>query len=68
MDQVFSVSPAQVAALSVWQLAQGVGTFNDAVAEGVMNLKVWLRTFTFAMVCSIWGMWHDTHSLPALPA
>ena len=34
---------------------------------GVMNSNVWLRTFTFAIVCSIFGMWQATHSLPALP-
>ena len=29
-----------------------------------MNLNVWLRTLTSAMVCSIFGMWQATHSLP----
>ena len=33
-----------------------------------MNANVWLRTLTLAIVCSIFGMWHATHSLPALPA
>src|SRR5262249_23098355 len=34
---------------------------------GVMNLKVWLRTFTSAIVWAIAGMWQATQSLPALP-
>jgi hypothetical protein len=28
---------------------------------------VWLRTFTSAIVCSIFGMWQATHSLPGEP-
>ncbi len=32
-----------------------------------MKWKVWLRTFTSAIVCSISGIWQATHSLPVLP-
>src|SRR5215831_14429452 len=38
-----------------------------SVSPGGMNLKVWLRTLMSAMVCSIFGMWHPTHSLPVEP-
>ena len=38
-----------------------------SVIAGVMNWNVWLRTFTSAIVCSIFGMWQATHSSPALP-
>jgi hypothetical protein len=33
-----------------------------------MNLNVWLRTLTSAMVCSILGMWQPMQSLPVEPA
>ena len=39
-----------------------------SVIPGVMNRNVWLRTFTLAIVCSIRGIWHETHSLPGVPA
>jgi hypothetical protein len=45
----------------------GVRTLKSSVSLGLMKAKVWLRTFTFAMVCSIFGIWHATQSLPALP-
>src|ERR1041385_1217099 len=62
------VSAAQLAGLSAWQDAHALGTLSISVAEGGMNLKVWLRTLMSAMVCSILGMWHAMHSLPALSA
>ena len=37
-------------------------------ASGEMKLNVWLRTLISAIVGSILGMWHDTHSLPGLSA
>ena len=66
-DQPRSASRAQSVDLSVWQPVHGFGILNSSVIVGVMNANVWLRTFTFAIVCSIFGMWHATHSLPALP-
>ena len=52
----------------MWQLVHAFGIFSVAVADGGMNLKVWLRTMTSPIVCAIFGMWHATHSLPADPA
>ena len=49
-------------------LVQEFGTFSRSVADGGMNLNVWLRTFTSAMVCSIFGMRQPMHSLPVDPA
>lgn len=54
--------------LSMWQLVQGFGTLYSSVFEGEINSKVWLRTLVSARVCSILGMWQETHSLPALSA
>jgi hypothetical protein len=63
-----SSSAAHAVVLPLWQTVHGFGIFNVSVAEGGMNLKVWLRTLTLAIVCSIFGMWQLTHSLPADPA
>ena len=52
----------------MWQVLHGFGILYWSVIAGVMNLNVWLRTLTSAIVCSIFGMWQATHSLPALPA
>jgi hypothetical protein len=52
----------------LWQLVQGFGIFEVSVIVGVMNRKVWLRTITSPIVCSIDGMWQATHSLPVDPA
>ena len=38
------------------------------VAAGKTNRKVWLRTLMSAIVCSISGMWRETHSLALDPA
>ncbi len=67
LDQVRIVSFAHSVDLSLWQPVQGFGILNCSVIVGVMKLNVWLLTFTFAMVCSIFGMWHATQSLPGLP-
>src|SRR5262245_59900010 len=53
---------------SLWQPTQGFGILSLSVIPGVMKRNVWLRTFTFAISCSIRGMWQDTHSLPGLPS
>ena len=50
--------------LSVWHRLQAFGIFRASVSPGVTKWKVWLRTFTSAIVCSIFGMWQATHSLP----
>ena len=54
--QPFSASFTQAVVLSLWQRLQAFGTFSESVSSGVMKRKVWLRTFTSAMVCSIFGM------------
>jgi len=66
--QLRSLSLAQAFDLSLWQLVQGFGIFEVSVKAGVMNRKVWLRTITSPIVCSIAGMWQATHSLPVDPA
>lgn len=63
----FSASSAHRTVLSLWQVLQEFGIFIVSVAEGGMNLKVWLLTLTSASVCSILGMWQEMHSLPGLP-
>ncbi len=65
--QVLSVSFAQFTGLSAWHTVQGFGILSLSVSAGVMNLKVWLRTFTSASSCAIFGMWQPTHSFPGLP-
>jgi hypothetical protein len=65
--QPFNASVAHAVVLSVWQRLHAFGTFMASLSAGVMNLKVWARTLTSAIVCSILGMWQVTHSLPALP-
>ena len=54
--------------LSAWQTLQAFGIFKASVVAGVTKRNVWLRTFTSAIVCSIFGMWQAMHSLPWLPA
>ena len=54
--------------LAVIENGKVLRTFSVSVVVGEMNLNVWLRTLTSAMVCSILGMWQLMHSLPALPA
>jgi hypothetical protein len=66
--QVFIAAVAQAFVLSLWQTMHGFGTFNDSDIDGLMNLKVWLRTITSPIVCSIGGIWQLTHSLPGEPA
>jgi hypothetical protein len=65
---VFKAAVAQAVVLSAWQRLQALGICNDSVMAGLMKRKVWLRTFTSAMVWAILGMWQAMHSLPALPA
>ena len=51
----------------MWHVLHVFGTLSKVVDDGGMNLNVWLRTFTLAMVCSIFGMWQSTHcTLPTL--
>ena len=51
------VSRTQVVDLSAWQvLVQEFGILKRSVIDGGMNSNVWLRTFTSAIVCSIFGM------------
>src|SRR5439155_4458236 len=57
-------SRAQEVLLSAWQPVQGFGILYSSVIVGVMNAKVWLRTFTSAIVCSIFGIWQATQSRP----
>jgi hypothetical protein len=54
--QLFNAAVAQALVLSLWHVVHGFGTFNDSVVAGLMNLNVWLRTMTSAIVCSIGGM------------
>ena len=54
-------SVAQAVDLSVWHDVQGLGILYLSVTAGVMNAKVCARTFTSAMVVSIFGMWQATH-------
>ena len=48
------------------QTTQAFGILRRSLSAGVTKRKVWLRTFTSAIVCSIGGMWQATQSLPAL--
>src|ERR1700686_660262 len=66
--QFFSAAVAQPVVLSVWQRLQAFGIFNVSVCAGQTKRKVWLRTFTSAMVSAIGGIWQAMHALPALPA
>lgn len=54
--QPFKASAAQDVVLSVWQRLHAFGIFMASLFAGVMNLKVWERTLTSAIVCSIFGM------------
>jgi len=47
---------AQAVDLSEWQLLQAFGICNVSVSAGLTKRKVWLRTFTSAMVWAIFGM------------
>src|SRR6185312_7091985 len=53
---VLSVAALQPLGLSLWHPSQGLGMPSSWVSAGVMNLKVWARTFTSPIVCSICGM------------
>jgi hypothetical protein len=64
---VFRAVLAHAVDLSAWQTLQAFGIFNASVVTGVTKLNVWLRTFTSAMVCWIFGIWQAIHSLPGLP-
>ena len=66
--QLRSASVAHALVLSLWHEVHGFGIFSVSVIAGVMNLKVWLRTLTSAIVCAIAGIWQLTHSPPADPA
>ncbi len=55
-DQLFNCCIAQTVDLSLWQSVQGLGILYLSVIVGLINRKVWLRTFTSAIVCSIRGM------------
>src|SRR5205814_2472439 len=66
--QLFSAAAAQLVLLSLWQALHAFGIFSCSVSAGVTKWKVWLRTFTSAIVCSIFGIWQATHSLPVLPS
>ena len=61
-------SAAQPVVLSVWHEVHGLGILYLSVIAGVMNANVCARTLTFAIVTSIFGMWHATHSLPVEPS
>jgi hypothetical protein len=61
-------SRAHLVDRSAWQPEHGFGILYSSVIVGVMNANVWLRTFVSAISCAIFGMWHATQSLPALPA
>jgi hypothetical protein len=65
---VLSAVVDQAVDLSAWQTLQAFGIFKASLIAGVTNRNVWLRTFTSAMVCWIFGMWQEMHSLPSLPA
>jgi hypothetical protein len=60
-------SAAQVVDLSAWQVVQGFGILYLSVIAGVMKANVWARTFTSAIVVSIFGMWHAMQLLPGDP-
>ena len=66
--QVFSAVVAHAVSLSVWQTLQAFGIFVASVCAGDTKWNVWLLTLMLAMVCSIFGMWQATHSLPVLSA
>ena len=58
---------AQAVDLSAWHVVQGLGILYLSVMAGVMKANVWARTFTSAMVVSIFGMWQVTQLLPSDP-
>src|SRR3982751_1693173 len=62
-----SSSPAQALLRVLWQATHAFGTLLCSLSAGDTNRKVWLRTLTSAIVCSIGGIWQATQSLPALP-
>ena len=57
-------SVAQAEPLSAWQPWHPLGIFRRSPSAGAMNRNVCARTLTSAIVCSIAGMWHATHSFP----
>lgn len=56
LPQDFSACFAHSLVWLVWQRMQGFGILYSSDADGVMNLKLRLRTFTSAIVCSTFGM------------
>ena len=60
----FKAVVAQEVDLSVWQTLQAFGILKESLSAGVTKRKVWLRTFTSAIVCWIFGIWQAIHSLP----
>src|SRR5580698_5150546 len=54
--QCRKASVAQVVVLSVWHVVQGFGILYLSVIAGVIKAKVCARTFTSAIVVSIFGM------------
>ena len=54
--QLRNASAAHAVLLSVWHVVQGFGILYLSVIAGVMKAKVWARTFTSAMVVSIFGI------------
>ena len=55
-DQLRGWSVAQRVSLPVWQAVQALGILYWSLIFGVIKRNVWLRTFTFAMVCAMAGM------------
>jgi hypothetical protein len=51
--QPFNASRVHAVVLSEWHTLHALGILSASVSAGVMNLKVWARTFTSAIVCSI---------------
>jgi len=60
-------SLAQPVDLSAWQVVQGLGILYLSVIAGVMKSNVCALMKTLGISASIFGMWQDTHSLPAEP-
>ena len=51
-----NASVAQDVVLSAWHVVQGLGILYLSVIAGVMKANICARTFTSAMVVSIFGM------------
>jgi hypothetical protein len=54
--QCRKASAAQAVVLSAWHVVQGFGILYLSVIAGVMKANVCARTFTSAIVVSIFGM------------